>query len=287
VHQETPEGLKIREHLDIGENPPFGTILWYWLPEGHQGPVKLTFKDGAGKDIASYASDDSATPLAKRPSTKPGLNRYVWDMRYPGPAKMDNSLGLPKPKPLVADGDSTPGPLAIPGSYTVEMAAGGATQSQGFTIVKDPRLATTLAQHKAQFDLQMELTTALDSGNKAVGRIRKLRKQLAELGGADDLKAKAEAAREALWTVERALVDVYRQSPRDALRNPAGLNDTLVDLINNVAISDREPTQQTEAVSRELMAAAAAQLAKLDAVVAGEVAAVNAMAASAGVAHVG
>jgi hypothetical protein len=133
----------------------------------------------------------------------------------------------------------------------------------------------------------MELTTALDGVNKAVGRIRKLRKQLAELGGADDLKAKAEAAREALWTVERALVDVYRQSPRDALRNPAGLNDTLVDLINNVAISDREPTQQTEAVSRELMAAAAAQLAKLDAVVAGEVAAVNAMAASAGVAHVG
>ena len=287
VHQETPEGLKIREHLDIGENPPFGTILWYWLPEGHQGPVKLTFKDGAGKDIASFASDDSAVPVAKRPTTKPGLNRYVWDMRYPGPAKMDNSMGLPKPKPLVADGDSTPGPLAIPGSYTVEMVAGGATQVQGFTIVKDPRLATTLAQHKAQFDLQMELTTALDGVNKAVGRIRKLRKQLADLGGADELKAKAEAAREALWAVERVLVDVYRQSPRDGLRNPAGLNDTLVDLINNVAISDREPTQQTEAVSRELMAAAAAQLAKLEAIVAEDVAAVNAMAASAGVAHVG
>jgi len=60
-----------------------------------------------------------------------------------------------------------------------------------------------------------------------------------------------------------------------------------VDLINNVAISDREPTQQTEAVSRELMAAAAAQLAKLEAIVAEDVAAVNAMAASAGVAHVG
>ena len=37
-----------------------------------------------------------------------------------------------------------------------------------------PRLATTLAQHKAQFDLQMELTTTLDGVNKAVGRIRKL-----------------------------------------------------------------------------------------------------------------
>lgn len=287
VHQETPEGLKIREHLDIGENPPFGTILWYWLPEGHQGPVKLTFKDSAGKEIVSYASDDTATPAAKRPSAKPGLNRYVWDMRYPGPAKMDNTLALPKPKPLVADPDNTPGPLAIPGSYTVEMAAGGATQSQGFTIVKDPRLPTTPAQYKAQFDLVAELTASLDSVNKGVSRIRRARKQLADLAaaaGAGDVATKAEAAREALWAVERALVDVYRQSPRDALRNPAGLNDTLVDLINTVAISDREPTQQAEAVSRELMANVAAELAKAEAVFAGAIAEVNRMAA--GVAHV-
>jgi photosystem II stability/assembly factor-like uncharacterized protein len=289
VHQETPEGLKIREHLDIGENPPFGTIVWYWLPEGHSGAVKLTFRDGAGAEIVSYASDDAAVPAAKRPSAKPGLNRYVWDMRYPGPAKMDNSLALPKPKSLVADPDSASGPLAIPGSYTLEMTAGGATQSQPFVIEKDPRLPTTPAQHKAQFDLLMELTASLDGLNKAVGRIRRVRKQLADLAGAagaGELATKAEAAREKLWAIEGVLVDVHRQSPRDALRNPAGLNDTLVDLFNTVAISDREPTQQAEAVSRELMANVAAQLAKAASVIETDVAEVNRMAASAAVAHI-
>jgi hypothetical protein len=40
------------------------------------------------------------------------------------------------------------------------------------------------------------------------------------------------------------------------------------------------------AVSRELMDAVAGELAKMDAVIAGDLAAVNAMAASAGIAHV-
>ena len=34
------------------------------------------------------------------------------------------------------------------------------------------------------------------------------------------------------------LVDILRASPRDVLRHPAGLNDTLVDLLNGVGISD-------------------------------------------------
>lgn len=289
AHSEKPDGTKVREFLDIGENPPQGTIVWYWLPEGFSGAVALTFRDERGAKIASYASDDSAVPVAKRPSAKPGLNRYVWDMRYPGPAKMDNTLALPKPKALVADPDNTPGPLAIPGSYTVEMSAGGASQSQPFVIVKDPRLPTTPAQHKAQFDLVQELVASLDALNIAVGRMRRTRKQLgalAELAGAGELADKAKAAAATLGAIEGVLVDVYRQSPRDALRNPAGLNDTLVDLINTVTISDREPTQQAEAVSRELMANVAAELAKAAAVMGDEVAAINRMAASAGIAHV-
>ena len=38
------------------------------------------------------------------------------------------------------------------------------------------------------------------------------------------------------------------------LRHPAGLNDTLVDLINTCTLADMAPTAQAEAVSREVMA---------------------------------
>ena len=292
AHSEKPDGTKVREHLDIGENPPFGTLVWYWLPVGHAGAVKLRFRDAAGAEIVSYASDDSTAPAAKRPTTQPGLNRYVWDMRYPGPAKMDTALAAPKPRALVADADNTPGPLAVPGSYSVEMSTAGASLSQPFVIVKDPRLPTTPAQHKAQFDLVQELTTSLDALNKAVNRLRRTRRQLAALTdtlGADasgDLGAKVKAANAALAAVEGMLVDVHRQSPRDALRNPAGLNDTLVDLINTSVISDREPTQQATAVSRELMDNVAAQLAKMEAVLSGDIAEINRLAAAAGIAYI-
>jgi len=99
-----------------------------------------------------------------------------------------------------------------------------------------------------------------------------------------DLADKAKAAVTILLAIESVLVDVHREPPRDVLRNPAGLDDTLVDLINTVAVSDTSPTAQADAVSRELIANVASV--KLDAVMVGDIAAINAMAAERSVAHV-
>ncbi len=78
-----------REYLDVGENPPNGAIVYYWLDEGVSGPVSLAFHDDAGTAIASFRSDDTGLPAAKRPSVRPGLNRFAWDLKYPGPEPLD------------------------------------------------------------------------------------------------------------------------------------------------------------------------------------------------------
>lgn len=70
----------------------------------------------------------------------------------------------------------------------------------------------------------------------------------------------------------------YRQSARDTLRNPARLSDTPVDLISMVAIADAAPTTQAAAVSQELMARVADELAKLDALVMHDVGGINRLA---------
>jgi hypothetical protein len=70
------------------------------------------------------------------------------------------------------------------------------------------------------------------------------------------------------------------------LRNPAELDDTLVDLINTVAVSDTSPTTQADAISRELMARVAGEIMKLEAVLIGDITAINALAAKRSVAHV-
>jgi hypothetical protein len=90
-----PDGTSGREYLDVGENPPNGAIIYYWLDDV-SGPISLTFRDASGAAVASFRSDDSSLAAAKRPPARPGLNRFVWDLKYPGPEKLDLSLAPPR-----------------------------------------------------------------------------------------------------------------------------------------------------------------------------------------------
>lgn len=283
---ERPDGNRVRHHLDVGENPPNGAILYYWLPDDAAGPVKLTVKDASGATVASFASDDADIPAHRRPSAKPGLNRFVWDLKHTGPDKLDPALSGRKSKPLAAEGEGQTGPTAVPGRYEVALEAGGHSRSAGFALEPDPRLTITPDVCDSQFALLRRLTDTLGSLNRTVNRIRKVKRQLVDLESRIDgsLRDRAAAAKEQLDAVEGVLVDMKRESPRDVLRHPAGLDDTLVDLINVVAIADAAPTSQASAVSDEIIAKVEAEIAKVDTLAAGEIAALNADLASAGIA---
>jgi hypothetical protein len=138
-----PDETSGREYLDVGENPPSGAIVYYWLDEGVSGPVSLAFYDEGGTAIASFHSHNSSLPAAKRPPVRPGLNRFVWDLKYPGPEPLDKSLAPPRNKPLAQPADPAAGPTVVPGQYCVEMALGSETMTAQFSVVKDPRLSTT------------------------------------------------------------------------------------------------------------------------------------------------
>jgi hypothetical protein len=275
-----PDGTSGREYLDVGENPPNGAIVYYWLDEGVSSPVSLAVYDEGGAAIANFRSDDSSLPAAKRPSVSPGLNRFVWDLKYPGPETLDTGLAPLRNKPLAEPADPPAGPTVVPGQYRVEMSLGSQTMAAEFSIVKDPRLSTTPEGYRQQFELVRELTASLGKVNGAVNRIRRLKHRLSALaGGSEDdkhgLAVKAKAVAERLTAVEAVLVDVHRESQRDVLRNPAGLNDTLLALISTVSVSDTAPTKPAAAVSREVMARVDAEIGKLERLAATELAAVN------------
>jgi hypothetical protein len=275
-----PDGTGGREYLDVGENPPNGAIVYYWLDEDVVGPVSLAVRDAAGAMVASFRSDDDSLPLPKRPSTRSGLNRFVWDLKYPGPERLDPSLAPPRNKPLAEPAEPPAGPTVVPGRYHVELAVGSQMMEAEVSVARDPRLVTTPEAYRRQFELLQQLTDSLGRLNAAVNRTRRLKHWLAALAerSADDgrgLAGKAKALAEQVSAVEAVLVDIHRESDRDVLRNPAGLNDTLVDLINTVAISDTAPTRQAEAVSREIMARVDAELGKLERLCTTELAAVE------------
>jgi photosystem II stability/assembly factor-like uncharacterized protein len=280
-----PDGTGGREYLDVGENPPNGAIIYYWLDDDVSGPLSLTFRDEAGAAIASFRSDDPGVPAAKRPSVRPGLNRFVWDLRYPGPEALDPTLAPPRNKPLAAPADPPAGPTVVPGRYSVAMSVGAQRMEAAFTVVKDPRLATTPQAYRQQFELLQGLTASLGKLNRTVNRLRRLKQRLHVLAGSEadehglhGLAAQAQETAEKLTAIEAVLVDVHRESERDVLRNPAGLNDTLADLISTVSLSDTVPTTQAAAVSREIMTRVDAEIAKVALLSATEVAAVNRLA---------
>src|SRR2546430_17112523 len=70
------------------------------------------------------------------PSTLPvklGMNRFVWDLRYPGgPAGGGDGEG---------GGFGGNGPLAAPGAFKARLTAGGVTRTESFTVKIDPRVA--------------------------------------------------------------------------------------------------------------------------------------------------
>jgi photosystem II stability/assembly factor-like uncharacterized protein len=286
---ERPDGTRVREHLDVGENPPNGAIVWYWLAEAAKEPVTLTFRDSRGRKIATLASNDDSLPPARRPGARTGLNRYVWDLKYPGPTRLDYGLAPARPKPLMPDPDNPPGPTIVPGSYSVDLSVGGKSQSAKFTVVKDPRLPTTQAEYETQFTLHREIVASISKLKKAVNRLRLTKQQLAEVAKRAEKSALKKGARsivDKLSAIERVMVDPEKKSVRDVLRNPAGLNDTLMDMVAMATTADRPPTSQTAAVSREVMAKVDSEVAKFEKLVAGDIAKLNAELAKARIKHV-
>jgi hypothetical protein len=287
-----PDGKPGRRFLEVGENPPNGALIYYQLPEGFTGPVKLSFLDSEGYTVTALASDDANLPNGKKPGTQPGLNRVVWDLRQRGPVKLDPALMTRRNKPLAEDAEDIPGPAVVPGRYRVVLEAGGQRLEASFSVVKDPRVKTTQRAFEQQGALLRQLYARWSSLNEGVNRIRLLKRQLRELerrlgAGDQTLAERGKSMVLALEAIEGVLVDIHRESSRDVLRHRAGLNDTLSDLISVVSIADEPPTQQAREVSQEAMAKVDAELARLDALVAGEIAALDAALRKTGIEVVG
>ncbi|MEN9417573.1 MAG: hypothetical protein RI988_1193 [Pseudomonadota bacterium] len=286
------DGSASRQFLDVGEGAPNGAILHWWLPAGFEGAVRLTILDAKGQVVRVLASDDKALAAGRRPGTRAGLNRYVWDLRHTGPVRQDPSLAERRNKPLSDDKEELHGPLVAPGRYTVVLEAGKQRLEAGLTVVKDPRVKTSQRAFEQQQALLLELSAKSSSLNAGVNRLRALRRALRALltrlvPGHAALAARAQAMVDTLGEIESVLVDPKRESVRDVLRHQAGLDDLLADMVSVVAIADEAPTTPAREVSREAMAQVDAQLARLAQCCGPELATLNVALREAGVEVVG
>ncbi len=241
-----------RKLLDAGENPPGGVRVWYWLKEKPEAEVTLTFMDANGAEIKRYSSkqpdkdDESGDSDAPRVPAGPGMNRFDWNMRYPGARK--------------APGDKTTegvgrGPLAPPGRYQVRLSVGDQSQTQDFEMVKDPRVQATQEDFDAQFELLVRIRDKISETHDNINRLRSARSQVDEwakraegTAGEDAVTDAANAIKTKLNEIEAALIQTEYKGARDRLHLPIKLNAKLAGLTPVVSAGDYKPPQQAHDV---------------------------------------
>ena len=208
---------------------------------------------------------------AERPTGRAGLNRFSWDLRHTGATTFECMV--------IWSARPEQGPLVVPGEYRVRVTAGGASETRPLTVRMDPRLTgVTAADLQAQFELAARIRDRVSAANGAVLRIRRLRSQTADRvarANAADVTRAGRAAATKLAAVEERLYQVRNRSGQDPLNFPIRLNNRLAALGRSVQTGDARPTAAAYKVFDELSAELHRELAALDRVVAGEVAALN------------
>ncbi len=216
-------GRRGRSRPRVGENPPFGATVFFSIPSGYDGatPVALTFADASGKTIRRFTlhlkkpgkknAKEPATPEPPTPeqaklrltAITPGMNRFQWDLRYPGAPNIVGG-GFKQPEGVGVD-YSMAGPVVTPGQYTATLNYGGKEQKQSFRVVLDPRLTVPHADLQAQLALELQIHTTLTELDKQLNRAIALRAKLEKDPGGADSAAVASLTKAIATLVEMRL----------------------------------------------------------------------------------
>jgi len=262
----------------------------YYLKAGID-KMTLEILDGSGKVVRAFTrtadeekkAEDArkaaggedeeffGPPPQQPPTLRAGLNRFSWDMRYPGATVF----------PGIVTWGARPenGPLAVPGQYHVRATAGGATQTQPLIIRKNPEYAhVSEADLQKQFDLAIQIRDRTTEANQAVIDIRDLKTQIKErLEKSKNARLKEAGALvvKRLAAVEEEIYQVRNRSNQDPLNFPIKINNRIAALRRSVESGDNPPTDASYVVFKELSGELQKQLDALAAIQRGDLANFN------------
>ncbi len=254
-----------------GANHPFGASVVFYVPRGYDGKTQatLTFRDAAGNVVRTFAlhlkpkrthkppSDEVYQPalmsrLAERKLTgiAPGMNAFLWDMRYPDATEVTGFE-----PPLAAGGleDGVDGPQIVPGTYSVTLDYGGVSSTQHFNVALDPRIDVPESALADRLDLGMKIHTTLDQLDRTINAA---------------IAARAHAHGAAALALDRAIgnaVQLDVKSSEGTLLHEAKLRSYLAYLAAEVDMAYAKPTTAQEAVYAKLRADAASAQQALEA----------------------
>lgn len=160
-----------------GVNPANGIVIYYYLPtKMDTTELTMTIKNEMGEVIRIIRSerDETYQAYAGGPPAKPtiskkkGLNRFVWDMRYP----------IMKGAPTAYIEGSFRGHKVSPGTYTMELKAGDQVFDSSFKILANPLYGLSHKDYEEYDNFMKTAEANVNEMHDMVNKMLKMRKQL-------------------------------------------------------------------------------------------------------------
>jgi len=239
----------------VGENPPDGTVIDYWLGSAPKGPVSLEIRDSLGAVVRRFSITDvpQALPADRyfaagwiKPepvlSASAGAHLWIWNMRRARPLAVEYSYSI-----AAIWGLNTPltpeGPLVEPGRYTAVLTADGRKQAAIFDVLPDPREIG--ADYRAAAAFTQSLYEPMAKAWRGYAETEALREALGKrLPAIADLTLRSEA---------QALITKLQPSdePNSGFKGESGI---LAGLETAAEASDAPPTAAMRAIAAETIA---------------------------------
>ena len=288
-----------------GKNPPDGAILDYVLASTSKNPVTLEILDEQGHTVRRYSTTDKPESMEKIASEHPipmywvrpaqivsaeaGMHRFVWDMHYPPPESLGHEFPI---SAIYRNTVKYPlGAWALPGNYTVKLTVDGKSHTQPLVVKMDPRITTSLADLRKQFEMESGSVEGMNQSYEALAQVRSVRAQLKERAA----KAAQGGLADAIAALDRkaAQLEGATQSSFYGLppsgkppENLSTLNQHFSGLLGVADSADSAPTTQAEALYKELKESQGALLSQWKKIKEQDIPALNAGLKKAGLASV-
>jgi len=234
-----------KEAPTSGQNPPPGAVIYFDVKEKPKAAT-LEILDSAGKLVRRYSStapvplEEPLDPDDEKPKNqleiKPGMNRFVWDLRYEGAPRVKDYY-------LFEYESGAKGPIALPGKYQVKLTVDDKVLTAALELKLDPRVKASPADLEKQFAALTEIHGELTRVYTAANQIVDLRAQLQDLHKRLKL-ADAQALDEKLGALQDRLLNLKIKANEDSLNYGLGVDGSLAALALIVdSDSDSAPTE--------------------------------------------
>lgn len=246
------ETMGCPDDQSLGQNPPYGACINYYLKEIPKQDVKIEIFNDKGNKMKTING-----------TKKAGINRIWWDLRDE-PSKEVKLRTSPLGSPWVKVGPKgwrsltgSGSPIRIlisPGIYTVKLMAAENELTQNLEVRKDPHSSGSLEDIQVQLNLLEKIRDNMSTLVGMINKIEWIRKQIYNLEDLLEGEEEIETIIKAGKDLDKKLIEVEEPlfqmkltggtATQDILRWPCKLYRRISSLASQVAQSDFPPTTQ-------------------------------------------